>query len=134
MKHSKMQGFNYIPGYSAHLQYTWTNFERAAWEREVPFSLRFGANVLRVWLAWSAFLAIGDRMFESLEEALKILSKNNLQMMPVLFNRWCDDRYPSGGVSDTDLKRTDCAFTKFLPYFDGIMQRSVAVMQEYHSP
>jgi len=123
MQYSELRGFNYQPGYSAHLQYTWTNFDRAAWEREVPFSLRFGANVLRVWLDWSAFLAVGKTMLDALEEALTVLSKHGLRMMPVLFNRWTDARYPAGGVSNDDLKRSDYAFRKFRPYVEGIMER-----------
>ena len=34
MDYAQVKGFNYMPGYSGHLQYTWTNFNREYRERE----------------------------------------------------------------------------------------------------
>ncbi|HVF09481.1 MAG TPA: cellulase family glycosylhydrolase [Abditibacteriaceae bacterium] len=120
---SAIRGFNYQPSYSAHLQYTWTHFDRACWEREVPFALRFGSNVLRVWLDWSAYLAIGSKMLDAVEAALQVLDQNGLRMMPVLFNRWTDPQYPAGGVSTEELSSPLENFAAFLPYVDALMER-----------
>lgn len=117
---SEIRGFNYQPSYSPHLQFTWTHFEADCWKREVPYALRFGANMLRVWLDWSAYLAIGDTMVARLEEALSILAGHGLKMMPVLFNRWIDPRFPAGGISDQDLRCSGWGFEKFDPYVDAL--------------
>ncbi len=118
---SAIRGFNYQPSHSSHLQYTWTNFSAACWEREVPWALRFGSNTLRVWLDWSAWLAIGEEMLDHLEEALVILDKHHLRMIPVLFNRWTDARFPAGGIADQDLRSGSC--DKFYPYIDALTGR-----------
>lgn len=120
-KWSSLKGFNYQPGYSAHLQVTWTDFDPAVWEREVPWSLRFGTNTLRVWLDWSAYLVLGDKLMDHIDRALSILDRNGIQMMPVLFNRWTDARYPAGGVADNDLTNGGLAFEKFYHYIDDLM-------------
>ncbi len=121
-KWSKLRGFNYQPGYSAHLQYTWTHFDLSYWEREVPWALRFGTNCLRIWLDWSAYLAIGDRFLNHVDQALSVLDRHGITAMPVLFNRWTDPRYPAGGIADSDL-RSGGTFDKFFPYLDAIANR-----------
>jgi hypothetical protein len=122
--YSRLRGFNYQPSYSSHLQYTWTNFDEEAWRREVPYALRFGSNMLRIWLDWSAYLAVGEQMLDNVEHALTILDASGLKMMPVLFNRWWDARYPAGGVSPDDLLRPPIYdLRKFAPYVDGLMDR-----------
>jgi len=123
MQPSALRGFNYQPGHSAVLQYTWTNFDRACWEREVPTALRFGSNTLRIWLDWSAYLAVGPQMLDAVESALQILDHNNLKMMPVLFNRWTDPLYPAGGVSTEDLNSPAENFAAFAPYVTAMMER-----------
>lgn len=121
LDYSQIRGFNYQPSYGGTLQYIWTGFDRAVWEREVPWSKRFGSNMLRVWLDWQAYFAIGDKMFDALDQALDVLAKNELRMMPVLFNRWNDARCPHGGVGDRDLILAN--FDKFWPYVDALMGR-----------
>ena len=120
---SAMRGFNYMPGYSAHLQYTWTNFDRTSWQREVPYALRFGSNTLRVWLDWSAYLSIGDKMLDHVETALSICDQNGLKMMPVLFNRWTDAKYPAGGVSTENLLITPSDWSAYWPYVEALLKR-----------
>ncbi|MEO6908735.1 MAG: cellulase family glycosylhydrolase, partial [Abditibacteriaceae bacterium] len=120
---SAMRGFNYMPGYSAHLQYTWTDFDRNSWQREVPYALRFGSNTLRVWLDWSAYLSIGDKMLDHVETALAICDDNGLKMMPVLFNRWTDPKYPAGGVSAENLLITAPDWAAYRPYVEALMKR-----------
>jgi endo-1,4-beta-mannosidase len=123
MEYAWIKGFNYQPSYSSCLQYTWTHFDRAAWEREVPYATRFGSTVLRIWLDWSAYLARGEAMVDNVASALDILGRSGLQMMPVLFNRWVDRRYPAGGISNEDLTHSDYAFDKFWPYVDALVGR-----------
>ncbi len=120
---SKLCGFNYMPSYSAHLQYTWTHFQPEVWEREVPWALRFGSNCLRLWLDWSAFLAVGDAKLDALDRALCILDANGLKAMPVLFNRWTDQLYPAGGVPNEVLLRADYGFRAFRPYVEALADR-----------
>jgi len=120
---AKVRGFNYQPGYSGHLQYTWTHFDSSYWDREVPWSLRFGATMLRIWLDWSAYLATGDAMLDNLDRALTILDRSGLKAMPVLFNRWVDRQFPAGGVADSDLRTASLTFDKFYPYVDKLMER-----------
>jgi len=120
---AKLRGFNYQPGYSAQLQYTWTHFDSTYWEREVPWALRFGTNTLRVWLDWGAYLAIGDTLYEHLDRALIVLDRAGIRMVPVLFNRWTDPRFPAGGIADQDLRSGLPAFAKFFPYVDGLLER-----------
>lgn len=123
LKPEQIRGFNYQPGYSSQLQYTWTNFDRASWEREVPYALRFGSNTLRVWLDWSAYLAMGSKFFDRIEEAIEILDANGLLMMPVLFNRWTDIDWPAGGITNDHLAIVAHDFLTFKPYVDGLMDR-----------
>jgi hypothetical protein len=120
---SQLKGFNYQPGYAPNMQFMWTHFDREAWKREVPWSLRFGANTLRVWLDWGAYLAIGEAMLDNLEDALGILDENDLRMIPVLFNRWVDPRYPGGGVSDNDLRCSGWGLEKFDAYVGALAKR-----------
>jgi hypothetical protein len=117
---AQVKGFNYQPGYARSLAYIWTNFDRAAWEKEVPWALRFGANTLRVWLDWHAYIAVEDRVLDGLEQALDVLDRSGLKMIPVLFNRWNDARYPMGMVGDQDLASAGFEFDKFLPYVDAL--------------
>lgn len=123
MQWSEMRGFNYQPSYSAHLQYIWTGFDPVVWEREVMWSKRFGTNTLRVWLDWSAYLVLGDALLDRVETALSILDRHGIKMMPVLFNRWWDGKYPAGGVTDADLRQSSWRFEKFAPYVDALMAR-----------
>ena len=120
---TKLRGFNYQPSYAGTLQYLWTNYDHDVWAREVPWALRFGANTLRVWLDWSAYLAIGDKMLDAIEDALQILDRHSLQMIPVLFNRWVDPRYPGGGISDNDLRVSDWGLAKFDSYVNALAYR-----------
>ena len=123
MQPSQIRGFNYQPSYSAHLQFTWTNFDRECWEREVPYALRFGSNTLRVWLDWSAYLCHETKMLDAVESALDILHRNNLKMMPVLFNRWHDPKYPAGGVSSENLLLGPKGSEAFRPYVEAVVNR-----------
>ncbi len=118
-----VRGFNYQPSYSAHLQYTWTHFDEAVWRREVPWSLRFGSNMLRLWLTWSAWLVLEDELLDRFETALSILDEHGLKAMPVLFNRWNDAQYPAGMVTDQDLLQSDFRFAKFDAYVDALGRR-----------
>ena len=119
---SAVRGFNYQPSYSAHLQYTWTHFDPEVWAREVPYARRFGSNVLRLWLTWSAWLVLEDELLERFDRALGILDANGLRAMPVLFNRWNDALYPAGMVTERDLLQSDYGFAKFRPYVDAMAQ------------
>jgi endo-1,4-beta-mannosidase len=101
----------------------WTAFDRAVWEREVAWSKRFGTNMLRIWLDWHAFVAIGDAFLDRFEEALEVLDANDIAMMPVLFNRWNDTRLPMGMVADRDLTSGDWGFSKFEPYVTALLER-----------
>ncbi|MHB9024238.1 MAG: cellulase family glycosylhydrolase [Armatimonadota bacterium] len=123
LDYSKIRGFNYQPGYAGSLAELWISFDPAYWEREVPWALRFDANMLRVWLDWHAYIAIGDRLLDELDTALAILAKHGLRMMPVLFNRWNDNTYPMGMVTDHDLLQSNFAFDKFIPYVDALGKR-----------
>jgi hypothetical protein len=121
--YSQIRGFNYQPSYSSHLQYTWTHFDAAIWEREVPWATRFGSNMLRLWLDWSAYLALGDALADRIDTALGILERSGLRAMLVLFNRWVDPIYPAGGVSDNDLRTSGWGFEKFDAYIDLLAAR-----------
>jgi len=120
---SIIRGFNYQPSYAGSLQMAWTHYDREVWEREVAWSERFGTNMLRVWLDWHAWIAIGDAMFNAVDSALDVLAANDIRMMPVLFNRWNDWALPMGMVADRDLATGDLGFEKFTPYVDGLMER-----------
>ena len=118
-----IRGFNYQPGHSSHLQYTWTAFDADAWEREVPYAVRFGSNMLRIWLDWSAYLAVGEKMLNHMDRALEILDADGMTMMPVLFNRWNDTNYPAGGVTEANLRVAGWNFAPFMPYIDALAER-----------
>lgn len=117
---SCVRGFNYHPAYSANLQQTWTQFDAVAWQRETPWALRFGANTLRLWLDWSAYLALGPALLHKVDTALAILEGHRLKAVLVLFNRWVDRRFPVGGISDNDLRVAGPGFEKFHAYVDAI--------------
>jgi hypothetical protein len=121
--YSKIRGFNYLPSYAGSLQMVWTHFDRSVWEREVPWSKRFGTNMLRVWLDWHAWCAIEEEMFDALDAALDVLSRNGISMMPVIFNRWNDNSLPMGLVSDQDITVGGYRFQKFKKYVTGLIRR-----------
>ncbi len=123
MDYSNIRGFNYQPSYASTLSYIWTNFDINVWEREVPWSLRFGSNMLRIWLDWQTYIAMGDALLDRLDQALGVLDKNGLKMMPVLFNRWVDAKYAAGGISDNDLMISGWGFEKFDSYLDAVGRR-----------
>jgi hypothetical protein len=118
-----VRGFNFQPSYAGSLHLVWTGFDRATWEREVAWSRRFGTNMLRIWLDWHAFVALGDALMDRLEAALDVLSQSGIAMMPVLFNRWLDPRLPMGMVADRDLTSSDWGFGKFEPYVTALLDR-----------
>jgi len=123
-----LRGFNYMPSYSGNLQYTWTNFDLRAWEAEVPYARRFGSNALRIWLDWHAFLCAESQTLNAIDMALDILERNDLRMIPVLFNRWTDPRYPAGGISTENLSAFEepeesPGTARFRPYVDSILDR-----------
>jgi len=120
---STMRGFNYQPSYAARLEYAWSAFDLAVWDRETSWAKRFGSNTLRIWLDWGAFLAMGDRLFDVFDQALASLDRNGLKAMPVLFNRWIDPNFPAGAVSDNDLRTSGWGMEKFDPYVDGVLKR-----------
>lgn len=121
--YARIRGFNYMPGYAGSLQMIWTAFDRRAWEREVAWSKRFRTNMLRVWLDWHAWIAIGDRMLDALDQALEVFADNEIYMMPVLFNRWNDYALPMGMVADRDLFTVSHNYAKFEPYVAALMDR-----------
>jgi hypothetical protein len=122
--YSAIRGFNYMPSYSPHLQYTWTNFDRKAWETEIPYALRFGSNMLRIWLDWTAYLVIGSKMFDNIDRSLEIMDRSGLKAMLVLFNRWNDPQYPAGGIFNEDIYYPyELGFKPFYPYIDELMER-----------
>ena len=123
VEYAQIRGFNYQPSYAGSLQQIWACFDRPVWEREVAWSRRFGTNMLRVWLDWHAWIALEDAMLDALDHALAVCSANGIRMMPVLFNRWNDDRLPMGMVADRDIAASDYAFGKFEPYVAGLMER-----------
>jgi hypothetical protein len=118
-----IRGFNYQPSYAGSLAMIWTNFDRAAWDREVGWSKRFGTTMLRVWLDWHAWVAMQESFYDRVEEALGVLGAHGVTMMPVLFNRWNDRTWPMGMVNERDLASADWSFTKFRSYVDGLMKR-----------
>jgi endo-1,4-beta-mannosidase len=120
---SRIRGFNYQPGYARSLLTIWLEFDREAWSREVKWSKRFGTNMLRVWLDWHAWIVMGDSFYDALDEALTVLSDNDIKMMPVIFNRWNDLFTPMGMVADRDILLGGYGFEKFQPYVQGLMQR-----------
>ncbi len=120
---STIRGFNYQPSYSPHLLYTWTAFDAAVWRREVGWSCRFGANTLRLWLDWSVWLVLEERLLAVFDLALDGLAEHGLRAMPVLFNRWNDPRYPAGLVTERDLLQSDYRFAKFDAYVDALGER-----------
>ncbi len=119
----ELRGFNYQPSYAATLQHIWTHFDAAIWERETGWATRFGANVLRLWLDWHAYLTLGEAMLDRLDQALDILGRRGMRAMPVLFNRWVDDRYPAGGIADQDLRCWGWALDKFDGYVIALARR-----------
>ena len=123
MDYASIRGFNYLPSYAGNLQMQWTNFDRNVWEREVKWAKRFGTNMLRVWLDWNAWIALESELFNRFDEALGICNDNEIITMPVLFNRWNNDRLPMGFVSDRDLVASELGFGKFKPYVSGLMDR-----------
>lgn len=119
----ELRGFNYQPSYAATLLHLWTHFDPAVWERETGWATRFGANVLRLWLDWHAYLTLGEAMLDRLDQALDILDRRGMRAMPVLFNRWVDDRYPAGGIADQDLRCWGWALDKFDAYVLTLARR-----------
>lgn len=112
-----------MPSYASNLAILWSRFDVDIWRREVGWSKRFNTNMLRVWLDWHSWLALGDEFWEYLDKALAVLAEYDIQMMPVLYNRWCDVRYPMGMVTDRDLMTADSSFGKFRQYITELLER-----------
>ncbi|NLX20146.1 MAG: glycoside hydrolase family 5 protein [Phycisphaerae bacterium] len=123
MDYGAIRGFNYQPSYSRTLMGIWADFDAEVWRREVGWSLRFGTNMLRIWMDWHVHVELGEKLLDNLGRALDILAENGIKMMPVLFNRWVDAKYPAGGVSDNDLRSAGWDMGKFESYVEAVGRR-----------
>jgi len=95
-----VRGFNYQPSYGSCSFEIWRNFNK----RLIDFELSVGKkyfpkmNTIRIWLSWDAFLRDKKEFVCNFDYFLGVVSRHNLQVVPVLFNRWHDPVLDNGGI------------------------------------
>lgn len=124
---SQIKGFNYQPSYGRSGMELWDKFDTDVIDRELGRGKTHfpGMNAIRFWLCFEAFGYGSDserRGFcDNFEKVLSVADSYDLQVMPVLFNRWHDGVPEYGGVF----------IDHFLPDSNWVGKRFVRLYREY---
>jgi hypothetical protein len=97
---SDIRGFNYSGSWGTSGLDLWQHHDNGTMAIEVARGKRYfpGWTVCRWWLSHEAFLRKPDKFLANFEAGLALFTRNDIQVMPVLFNRWRDPMCDFGGV------------------------------------
>jgi len=97
---SEIKGFNYQPSNGTTGLELWMNFNPSLIEHEIALGVKYfpRMNAIRFWLSYDAYNRNPVQFMNNFETALSIFNKFNLQIMPVLFNRWHNAELDYGGI------------------------------------
>jgi hypothetical protein len=97
---SEIRGFNYSGSWGTSGLDLWQHHDQAAMAAEVQKGKSYfpGWNVVRWWLSHEAFRRRPDKFLMNFGAGLELFSQHDIQVMPVLFNRWRDPDCDFGGV------------------------------------
>ncbi len=104
MNISAIRGFNYQPSYAHTGADIWRRFDAAVFEQELGWGKQHfpAMNGVRIWLAWEVFALGSDQekaaFIKNVDAAFAIAASLDLQVMPVLFNRWHAGSPDWGGI------------------------------------
>jgi len=126
MNYKDVRGFNYQPSYGSSSFENWMYFNPVIFELELRRGKHYfpKMNVVRLWLAWDAFVRNPVKFSENFEKSLKITESLGLLVVPVLFNRWHNTFLDCGGLYiDHFMPGWGWAYQKdlFQPYLDSIV-------------
>jgi len=97
---SVVRGFNYQPSYGTNGLELWQNFDSSLIKHELGLGKKYFPcmNTVRYWLCHDAWLRNKNQFKDNFNQVLEICQKLDLEVMPVLFNRWHDPVLDYGGV------------------------------------
>ncbi len=98
---SEIRGFNYSGSWGTSGLDLWQHHDNGAMAVEIARGKKYfpGWNAARWWLSYEAFGRDPQRFMANFEAGLAIFARHDLQVMPVLFNRWRDPVCDFGGVT-----------------------------------
>lgn len=97
---SAVRGFNYQPSYGSSGLELWQRFDAKTIELELGRGKEYFSriNAIRLWLSPDSFMRNPQVFADNFETALTIAARFGLVVMPVLFNRWHDQKLDYGGI------------------------------------
>lgn len=100
MDFAKLRGFNYQPSWGSSGFEIWRNFDvdRMGHELAVGKAYFPGMQAIRLWLTHDAWVRDPVAFELDFDAALAVAATYDLQVMPVLFNRWHDGALDYGGI------------------------------------
>jgi hypothetical protein len=98
---SEIRGFNYSGSWGTSGLDLWQHHDNGTMAVEIARGKKYfpGWNAARWWLSHEAFGRDQQRFLANFEAGLAIFARHDIQVMPVLFNRWRDPVCDFGGVS-----------------------------------
>ena len=101
MRCSEIRGFNYDGSWGTSGLDLWMHHQHGTMAVEIARGKRYFPkwNVARWWLSQDAFQRNPERFLANFEAGLSIFAEHDIQVVPVLFNRWRDPVCDFGGVS-----------------------------------
>jgi hypothetical protein len=117
--YSWLRGFSVVPSWGARIEEAWWLYDGARFREEIAPAPKLGANCIRLWIEFTAWMADPERVTEHFMDAVASIDAAGMKAMPCLFNRWHDARYDYGGCYTEDLYRD---FAPKLAYVHALVQ------------
>lgn len=100
-----LRGFSVVPSWGARIEDAWWFYDGGRFREEVALAKSVHANCIRLWIEFTAWMADPEKVTERFFDAIKAIDEQGMKTMPVLFNRWHDNKWDYGGQYIEDLSR-----------------------------
>ena len=100
MQINEARGFNYSGSWGTSALDLWQHHDHGTMALEVARGKGYfpGWNVARWWLSHEAYQRNPERFLANFEAGLRVFADHDIQVIPLLFNRWRDPICDFGGV------------------------------------
>ncbi|MBI2300967.1 MAG: cellulase family glycosylhydrolase [Armatimonadetes bacterium] len=87
------------------IEEAWWSYHPDRFREEVALARIVHANCIRLWIAFTAWMADPAGVEDSFFDTVAALDEHGMKTMPCLFNRWHDHTFDYGGQYTEDLYR-----------------------------
>lgn len=87
---SRLRGANYVPSYARNDVQTWMDYDPTVVDRELEYAAKLKLNCVRVFLNVAVYERGPQRFLDRFENLLVLCDKNQIKLMPVLFDSCFD--------------------------------------------